>query len=245
MIGAGRLGRAVASAATEAGLEFELVGRDGALAAARHSEAALLCVPDDEIATACSRLSAAIPPLDLVGHASGASGLDALETARELGAETFSLHPLQTIPDGEARLAGAPCAVAGSSERAERLAGELGTRLGMVPFPVPDEARAAYHAAASIASNFLVTLEEMASELLERSGIENARELLAPLVLRSAKNWAQRGAAALTGPIARGDEATVARHLEAIDALAPEMAAAYRALAERTRAIAVRRGQAG
>ena len=81
----------------------------------------------------------------------------------------------------------------------------------MVPFDVPEESRAAYHAAAAIASNFLVALETSAEELLEAAGVEDARELLAPLVLRTAANWAERGAAALTGPIARGDEATVTR----------------------------------
>ena len=63
----------------------------------------------------------------------------------------------------------------------------------MRPFAVPDENRAAYHAAAAIAANFLVALEESAAELLERAGVEDARELLAPLVLRSAANWAERG----------------------------------------------------
>jgi predicted short-subunit dehydrogenase-like oxidoreductase (DUF2520 family) len=108
----------------------------------------------------------------------------------------------------------------------------------MRPFTVPEEHRAAYHAAAAMASNFLVALEESAGELLSRAGVEEARELLAPLVLRTAANWAEDGADALTGPIARGDEATVARHREAIAELAPELAPMYVALAERTREIA-------
>ena len=150
-----------------------------------------------------------MPPLRFVGHLSGATALDALAPARERGAEAFSLHPLQTIPDGDADLTGAPCAVSGSSAAALRLAERLAERLGMRPFEVPEERRAAYHAAASIASNLLVALEESAAELLDRIGIEDARELLAPLVLRTAANWAERGPEALTGPIARGDAATV------------------------------------
>jgi predicted short-subunit dehydrogenase-like oxidoreductase (DUF2520 family) len=105
----------------------------------------------------------------------------------------------------------------------------------MRPFEVPEEHRAAYHAAASIASNFLVTLEESAAGLLTAAGIDDARELLAPLVLRTAANWAERGGDALTGPIARGDEETVHRHLEALRELAPELVDLYEALAERTR----------
>ncbi len=107
----------------------------------------------------------------------------------------------------------------------------------MRPFELPAGSRAAYHAAASMASNFLITLEQSAAALLEDAGIEDARELLAPLVLRTATNWAEQGAAALTGPIARGDEATVGRHLDAIAATAPELEPLYSALAARTRVL--------
>ena len=105
----------------------------------------------------------------------------------------------------------------------------------MRPFAVSEEQRAAYHAAASIASNFLVALQESASGLLESAGIEDGRELLAPLVLASAANWAEHGGDALTGPIARGDFATVERHLAALAETAPELIPMYEALAERTR----------
>ena len=76
----------------------------------------------------------------------------------------------------------------------------------MRPFEIAEADRAAYHAAAAIASNFLVALEESAADLLASTGVEDARELLAPLVLRTAANWSERGADALTGPIARGDD---------------------------------------
>ncbi len=202
------------------------------------SEVALLCVPDAAIPEACESIASAVPPLRLVGHTSGATQLDALEAAARCGAEVFSLHPLQTVPDGGASLAGAPCAIAGSSQRAEDAATALALDLEMRPFEVPEESRAAYHAAASIASNFLVALEESATELLERAGIEDGRELLAPLVLRTAANWAERGGEALTGPIARGDEETVRRHLEALRERSPELVGLYEALAERTRELA-------
>ena len=85
-----------------------------------------------------------------------------------------------------------------------------------------------------MASNFLIALEATAEELLAAAGIEDGRDLLAPLVLRSAANWAQHGSTALTGPIARGDEDTVRRHLEAIEEIAPELADSYRAMAARS-----------
>jgi predicted short-subunit dehydrogenase-like oxidoreductase (DUF2520 family) len=238
VVGAGRAGRSIAGAADLAGVTTQLADRERPLEACRRAEVALLCVPDAAITEACAAISAAVPPLRFVGHLSGATGLDALAPARERGAEGFSLHPLQTIPDGGADLTGAPCAVSGSSPAALRLAEELAGRLGMRPFEVPEERRAAYHAAASIASNLLVALEESAAELLERIGIDEARALLAPLVLRTAANWAERGPEALTGPIARGDGATVERHRAALRESAPELLPIYEALADRAAELA-------
>jgi predicted short-subunit dehydrogenase-like oxidoreductase (DUF2520 family) len=240
IIGAGRAGGSISAAAKAAGLRAELAGRDAALDTSRRAEVVLLCMPDAAIVDACEAIAAAIPPVRFVGHSSGATTLDALDPARGRGAEVFSMHPLQTIPDPRSDLTGAPCAIAAHTEPALELAGRLATRLGMRPFEVPEEARAAYHAAASIASNLLVALEESASEVMDRVGIADARALLAPLVLRTAANWAERGPEALTGPIARGDEATVERHLAALRDTAPELVPLYGALAERARAIASR-----
>jgi predicted short-subunit dehydrogenase-like oxidoreductase (DUF2520 family) len=241
IVGAGRLGGALARAAAGAGIETRLAGREDALDACREADTALLCVPDAAIGEAAAMIASAAPPLRFVGHTSGATTLDTLAPVVERGASAFSLHPLQTVPDPSADLTATPCAIAGSDTEAEAFANRLAERLGMRPFAIPEQHRAAYHAAASIASNFLVALEESAVQLLERAGAEDARELLSPLVLRSAANWAERGAAALTGPIARGDEATVERHLGALRDLAPELAPLYEALAERTRELAGRR----
>jgi len=265
IVGSGRAGNPIAATGKRAGLRVELAGRAEALAACRRAEVALLCVPDGAIAGACEVLALAVPPLRFLGHLSGATSLGALAPARERGAEVFSLHPLQTIPDAGTDLAGAPCAVSGSSAEAERLAESLAESLGMRPFRVPEEARAAYHAAASIASNLLVALEESAAALLDKAGIQRAtdgerwregapaatggkggndyassRELLAPLVLRTAANWAERGREALTGPIARGDSETVARHRTALRETAPELIPLYEALAERARSLTSR-----
>ncbi|MGH2954498.1 MAG: pantoate--beta-alanine ligase [Solirubrobacterales bacterium] len=237
-VGRGRVGGSLSRAAEDAGLRATLAGRDDAVAAAREAEVALICVPDEAIPGAAAAIAEAIPPLRFVGHTSGATGLGALAAATEPGARTFSLHPLQTIPDGATDLAGVPCAVAGSDPEAEELARRLAERLGMLPFAVADEHRAAYHAAASIASNFLVTLESSAAGLLDAAGVERPVDLLAPLVLRTAANWSERGAAALTGPIARGDERTVARHLDALREHAPELLPLYDVLAARTRELA-------
>ncbi len=240
VVGPGRAGTAIARAARAAGLEARTAGRDDARVAAAGAELVLLCVPDGEIAAAAGVARAATPPPRFLGHSSGAVGLDALGLpAAET--RTFGLHPLQTLPDGEADLAGAGCAVSGSDGEALELARALAQRLGMRPFAVAEEQRAAYHAAASMASNFLVTLEERAAGLLDATGIEDGRELLAPLVLRTAANWASHGGGALTGPIARGDEATVARHREALATAAPRLLALYDELAAQTRELATER----
>lgn len=232
IVGRGRAGGSLARAAELAGIEVRIAGRDEVAEACRGAGAVLLCVPDDAIASVCEQVALDPPPL--VGHVSGVTTLEALATS---GAELFSVHPLQTFADGETPVEGTPAAIAGSSDRALDFARRLAETLGMLPFEVPEESRAAYHAAASIASNLLVALEESAAELLERVGVEDARELLAPLVLRTAANWAERGPAALTGPIARGDRDTVERHRAAIAEAAPELAPLYQALAASAEAI--------
>ena len=228
VVGAGRLGSAVAAGLRAAGLAVHgPLGRDGRPG---DVDAVLLCVPDAEIRAAAG----AIAPGPLVGHCSGATGLDALE-----GHHAFGLHPLMTVPAGAGPgvLAGAGCAVAGSTPRALAVARALARALGMTPTHVADDDRPAYHAAASMAANFLVTLEGAAERVAATAGVERA--LLVPLVRAAVENWAARGAAdALTGPIGRGDEDTVARQRAAVADRAPDLVALYDALAETTRALA-------
>src|SRR5436190_3058127 len=171
VVGRGRVGGSLARAAEVAGIEVRLAGRDEPTDGAG---AVLICVPDDAIAEVCERIAASAPPL--VGHVSGAGTLDVLAAARERGASTFSLHPLQTFADGQTTVDGTPAAIAGSDETAISYARALAEALGMPAFEVPEESRAAYHAAAAMASNLLVALEESAAELMEQLGIEDARE---------------------------------------------------------------------
>ena len=221
IVGAGRLGTVLAAAL---GAPSPL----GRGADARGATAVLLCVPDVEIAAA----AAPIEPGPLVGHCSGATGLDVLSPH-----EAFSLHPLMTVPAGAPRdvLEGAGCAVDGSTARALELARTLAARLGMLGTQVTDQDRAAYHAAASVASNFLITLEGAAERLAATAGVERA--LLAPLVRAAVENWAARGAEeALTGPIARGDDETVARQRAAVAERTPDLLPLFDAMVDATRA---------
>jgi predicted short-subunit dehydrogenase-like oxidoreductase (DUF2520 family) len=241
IVGRGRVGGSLARAAETAGIEVRLAGREDVAEACAGAAAVLLCVPDAAIREAHEAIASAAPPL--VGHVSGASGLEALELTDDTGSASFSIHPLQSFADDSTPVQGTPCAVAGSNERALHFATSLAADLGMRPFEVPEEQRAAYHAAASIASNFLVALEESAAELLERAGVADARELLAPLVLHTAANWAERGPEALTGPVARGDRETVERQRAALAELAPDLLPMYEALTERAAAAVPQAGR--
>ncbi|SDT18055.1 pantoate--beta-alanine ligase [Actinopolymorpha singaporensis] len=245
VIGAGRTGGSVTSAARAAGLDVRVGTRGTAAVTAGGSGIALLCVPDESISAVCAEVAAGTDLPPYVGHVSGATGLDALESAARRGAQTFRLHPLQTIPAPGTSLTGVPAAVTGSTPAAAEVARTLARRLGMVPFDLAEEHRAAYHAGAVLASNFVLALAETAADLLTRAGVKDARAALTPLVLSTAANWAGAGPAALTGPIARGDEETVRAHQAALADLAPELSPVYTALADRTRAVAANQHPGG
>jgi predicted short-subunit dehydrogenase-like oxidoreductase (DUF2520 family) len=224
IVGRGRVGSALARAFSDAGIQVEgPLGRGERPTA----DVVLLCVPDAEIANAVAAVDAR-----MVGHVSGATPLDGVD---------FGMHPLQTVAGAETSFDGCGCAIAGSSREALGLARALALAARMEPFEIDDSARAAYHAAASIASNFVVTLEWMAERVAATAGIdaEDARRMLAPLVRQTIDNWASLGPqAALTGPVARGDEVTVARQRRAIAEAAPDLLPLFDALVEQTKAMA-------
>ena len=235
VVGTGRLGNALAAGLRHAGHEVE--GPTGRGETPRGCDAIVICVPDAEIASVAEALAGCAP---LVGHTSGATPLAALEPART---EAFGLHPLQTFSQssGLEAFAGAGCAVAGQTPRALELALRLARELGMTPFEIDEQGRAAYHAAASMASNFLVTLQAAAERLAGGAGLEpaEARALLAPLVRRTVSQWAELGPErALTGPVARGDAATVDAQRAAVAGTAPELLALFDELVARTRELA-------
>jgi predicted short-subunit dehydrogenase-like oxidoreductase (DUF2520 family) len=238
IVGRGRLGTALAKGFREAGLVVEgPLGREAARAVPDEREhepqaagpaPVLLCVPDGEIAGAARRLAPGL----ILGHCSGATALDVLGAH-----EAFSLHPLMTVTTAGASFAGAGAAIAGSTPRALSIAAQLADALAMDPVALADDDRPAYHAAASIASNFLITLEAAAERLAASAGVR--RELLVPLVRATVENWATLGAArALTGPITRGDEQTIERQREAVAERAEDLLPLFDALAQATRALA-------
>lgn len=223
IVGAGRLGGVLARALRASG--FIVLGPLGREDRMPDADIAILCVPDSAIAAVAF---AARPHVDLVGHVSGATPLTDVD---------FSLHPLQTFTGAEtaAVFHGIGVAVDGRSPAALEVSEGLARGLGASPFRIDDAGRAEYHAAASFASNFVLTVLDAAERLARPTGVDRAH--LAPLVRRTVDNWVASGAAsALTGPIARGDEATVARQRAASGDLQP----LFDALASATQAIATR-----
>jgi predicted short-subunit dehydrogenase-like oxidoreductase (DUF2520 family) len=223
VIGAGRAGTTIAARLRERGVRL---GEKG--------ELRLLCVPDRAIA----EVARSIPPGPWVAHVSGATPLAALDPH----ARRFSVHPLQTLSrdGGPQQLDGAFGGVTAEPGEARARGLWLAETLGLQPFILADDRRALYHAGASIASNFLVTLEAAAERLATEAGGD--RELLLPLVRATVENWAALGAeGALTGPVARGDEATVAAQRAAIAERATDLLGLFDALVDATRTIAKQR----
>jgi predicted short-subunit dehydrogenase-like oxidoreductase (DUF2520 family) len=211
VIGAGRVGTAVAARLRERGI---VLSDEGA-------ELVLLCVPDAAIAD----VARTVEPGPWIAHVSGATPLTALEPHRR----RFSVHPLQTFTRarGPEQLDGAYAAVTAESEEARSIAVELAETLDLRPFELADDQRVLYHAGAAIASNFLVTLRRVAGRLVADAGAPP--EALDPLMLRTIENGFE-----LTGPIARGDWATVEAHVDAIRARRPEYERLYHVLVEAT-----------
>ncbi len=210
VIGAGRAGSAIAARLRERGV-----------AVREDAELRLLCVPDRAIA----EVARSIEPGPWVAHVSGGTPLSALDPHTR----RFSVHPLQTFTRsrGPEQLDGAWGAVTAEDDDARERALWLAETLGLRPFALADDKRALYHAGASIASNFLVTLYRAAAGLVVEAGAPP--EALLPLMTRTIENGFE-----LTGPISRGDWETVDRHRAALRGSGFEDA--YEALVEVTRA---------
>ncbi len=185
------------------------LGRDEPLRdAARDVDLLVIATPDRSIAEVANKVEPVASTV--VAHLSGACGLDALSPHLRRGA----LHPLMTLPDperGARLLRGAWFAVAG-----DPLVREVVDALGGRSFTIADEQRAVYHAAACVASNHVVALLAQVERLAAVAGVPYAAFF--DIVRASVDNCAEIGPRrALTGPAARGDDATIERHLAALD----------------------------
>lgn len=210
VIGSGRVGSAVDARLRERGV-----------AVRSDAELVLLCVPDSAIA----EVARGLEPGPWLAHVSGATPLAALEPHTR----RFSVHPLQTFTRarGPEQLDGAYAAVTADTDDGRERGFWLARTLGLEPFELADDARPLYHAGAAIASNYLVTLHNVAAELLRAAGAPP--KALVPLMRRTIDNDFE-----LTGPIERGDWETVEAHRRAIHEAAPDLETLYDVLAEAT-----------
>lgn len=215
VVGAGRVGKAVAARLGER-IPTRVAGRE---LDCGDAELVLLCVPDRAI----PEVAAAIPPGPWIAHTSGACRVSALDPH----VRRFSLHPLQTftLDRGPEQLDGAWAAATAESGETLAAARALAELLELRVFELADEARPIYHAAATFASPFLVTVHDVAAELMEAAGAPP--EALEPLMRRTIENGFQH-----TGPFVRSDWETVDGHAEVIGARRPQLLPLYRALAE-------------
>ena len=215
VVGAGRVGKAVAARLGER-IPTRVAGRN---LDCGDVGLVVLCVPDRAI----PEVAGGIQEGPWIAHTSGAQRLDALAPHER----RFSLHPLQTftLDRGPEQLDGAWAAVSGETPEALAAGEELAGLLRVKPFELDDEMRPLYHAAASFVSAFLVTLHDVAAELMAAAGAPP--EALEPLMRRTIENGFQH-----TGPLVRDDWETVERHAEAIGERRPQLLPLYRALAE-------------
>lgn len=216
-----------------------------AVAAARAAELILLTVNDDALVAVARDLAAA----DAVSartrwiHTSGRYGVAALRPITLAGGRVAACHPAQTVPTAKHPDALAGCAWAVTAERANLgWARQFVRMVDGDPVDVAEAARTRYHAALAVGSNGTAAVVSLARDLLLAAGVRAPERFLGELVTRSAGNAARSGAAALTGPVRRGDADTVAAHLADLRVALPEAVPSYRALAELALAYARRAG---
>ena len=256
VVGAGRVGAVLGAALARVGHEVvavSAVSRDSVRRAERllpgaailppqevvsAAEFVLLAVPDDALRPLINGLANtdAWQPGQLAAHTSGAVGISVLNPAAARGVLPLALHPVMTFagrPEDLDRIAGATFGVTAPDEL-RPVAEALVVEIGGEPMWVPELARPLYHAALTIGANHLTTLVNDAVDLLDRAGIEYPARLLGPLLSAALDNALRLGDAALTGPVSRGDVATVATHLATLSDEAPDVVASYVAMTRRT-----------
>ncbi|MCE3262528.1 MAG: hypothetical protein K0R43_1607 [Pseudoduganella sp.] len=207
----------------------------------------MLSVGDDQIVPACEALAAAVPLQGaVVFHCSGALGSERLAAARAAGAHVASVHPIRSFADVDAVAAAFPgtfCGVEGDRAALDVLLPALAA-IGAQAVQIDPAAKTVYHAAAVFASNYVVTVIDAALRAYQAAGIPEAvaRQLARPLAVESMENAFRLGAApALTGPVARGDMATVQRQQAAVAAWDGATGQLYQALVAPTLALAERK----
>lgn len=184
------------------------------------SELVVLAVPDDQLEGLVAGIAAArlAPGGQIVVHTSGRYGTGVLAPLEQVGCATLAIHPAMTFTGTAAdlpQLVGCPMAVTARPELLP-IAQALTVELGGEPFTLPEGDRPLYHAAMAHGANHLVVLVDQARSILTALGVDNPGAALRPLLTAALDGALRHGAAALTGPVRRGDAGTVRAHVEAL-----------------------------
>ncbi|MFW6052385.1 MAG: Rossmann-like and DUF2520 domain-containing protein [Desulfosalsimonas sp.] len=269
IVGCGRLGTALARYMADAGYRPAGFASRGLASAKRAAASAgsdapvsllpwevtlgadivMITTPDGAIKETAEKIAEyeGVKKGAVVLHCSGAHASTELEALKGCGAKTGSLHPLQSFAAEDIEknpFVGIMAAVEGDAE-AVKTARRLAENLGATPFEIQTDKKMLYHASAVVASNYMVTLMNLALQLIIASGVpaSKAFAILKPLVQGTLSNIERAGIpGALTGPIARGDVETVRDHISEISAKAPTRLELYRVLGKQTIEIAEARG---
>lgn len=267
-IGCGKVGRSLARALKNAGYEIgtivckheksareavQFIGAGSAIKQVRISNASIhwIATGDDAIPEVVEELaSTALGSLEnrYFFHSSGALSSDVFQPLQVMGAEVGSIHPLQVFADPARALETLPgiyFAIEGT-DKAMSLAVQIVDRLKGHLLLIPGGRKTLYHAAGVFASNYVVVLTALALHIMEELGEvkEEAYQAFLPLMVSALQNIESLGVeGALTGPISRGDVATVRKHLEALEELDPALLDAYCLLGKEAAGIAARGGK--
>jgi len=256
VIGPGRAGTALARALARAGHEVVAAAAVSERSKARvrdyfprarvtdpvsvieEADLVLLTVPDDVLPGLVAGLASTGAPYAgrLLAHASGAHGVRVLDPATRSGALPMALHPVMTFTgrdDDVDRIKGV-CFGVTAPDQLRAAAEALVIEMGGEPVFIAEQDRGLYHAALAFAANHIVTLVAQAADMLRKVGAENPERMLGPLLGAALDNALRFGDAGLTGPVARGDDGTVAAHVAAIQKAEPGALSAYLALARLT-----------
>lgn len=264
VVGAGRVGRALIremvssgipvvgawnrsnEAARETAAQSGVPADSGTLPDTREAEIVLVCVPDRWISRVVAALveKGFVYPTQVLLHCSGGVPASVMRVDSGRPASVGCLHPLQTFSHGGRSPRSYFMTIEGE-DMAAQTATALARQLGHPTLRIDADAKALYHAGAVMASNYLITLESAAADLLARAGIpyRTALRALGELLHTAVDNLVDQGpAAALTGPIARGDREVVERHLAVLHQEAPDLVELYRLLGRYTLALATGSG---
>jgi predicted short-subunit dehydrogenase-like oxidoreductase (DUF2520 family) len=254
IIGAGMVGTAIGYLLKKSGYEIVAIADKSAAAlrraqsyiggkayrkpqeVLREADCILITTPDDIILSVCKDI--ALSPLikgKYIFHMSGAGGLDLLEPAKKAGAAVASIHPLQSFSSIDNAIQNIPSSYFGitADAKAKTRAETIVLALGGKPIYISSKQKSLYHAAACVASNYLVSLLNVVESIYQSIGIseKDAKKAYLPLIYGSLKNIEFSGSIqALTGPIVRGDSGTIQKHVDAINANLPQYASLYSSL---------------